>query len=263
MKKSALVLASFVLPILLAAETVPYGIPYSPRPAGPVAPSANPAAQGIAPPENLAAATAIADSPAAVVDESPAQDAPNITDAYSRSDFDGAVIAAGKTWYLEEADSLGRPATGTLWKDGSIVKVTSWLYYGDSQRAEKKIETSSDQSAETGYDKAGNVILVEVTSSKGEVVSRLENSWTDKGLLASSVYRKGKTVTRTEYEYARSDGKDVLKSKRLFKNDELVSRCDYSDEDSWVETVFSQGKPILAVDYVKGERMGKHDEEKF
>jgi hypothetical protein len=219
----------------------------------------NPSPEGIDP-------TTGGDSSAKNPDEEnqvPAAPTPTITGAYSRSDFDGVVIAADKTWYLEEADSLGRPTTGTLWKDGTIVKVTSWLYYGDSQRVEKKIETASDQSTETDYDKSGNVVFVAVTSSKGDIVSRLANTWNEKGLLSVSIYSKDKNVTRTEYEYYRADGKDVIKVKKLFKNDELVSRCDYSDEDSWVETVFNKGKAILAVDYVKGERKGKHDEEKF
>jgi hypothetical protein len=271
MKKTPFVLIAFFLPVLLSGETIPYGIPYKPRPTGPITPglAMNQDGQGAATP-NLTGegteATVETDASAETLDEEnqvPVVPTPTITEAYSRSDFDGVVIAADKNWYLEEADSLGRPTTGTLWKDGTIVKVTSWLYYGDSQRVEKKIETASDQSTETGYDKSGNVVLVSVTSSKGDIISRLVNTWNEKGLLSLSIYSKDKTVTRTEYEYDRTDGKDVIKVKKLFKNDELVSRCDYSVEDSWVETVFNKGKAILAVDYVKGERKGKHDEEKF
>lgn len=271
MKKAPFVIIAFILPVLLSGETIPYGIPYKPRPAGAITPgpTMNQDGQGVTPedpsPEGLGATTgtdASAENPAEE-NPVPATPTPTINGSYSRSDSDGVVIAADKTWYLEEADSLGRPTTGTLWKDGTIVKVTSWLYYGDSQRVEKKIDTASDQSTETDYDKSGNVVLVAVTSSKGDIVSRLENTWNEKGLLSVSIYSKDKTVTRTEYEYARTDGKDVIRVKKQFKNDELVSRCDYSDEDSWVETVFNKGKAILAVDYVKGERKGKHDEEKF
>ena len=266
MKKAPFVLIAFILPVLLTGETIPYGIPYTPRPTGPIAPvpAMNQDGQGTTAPKtsSLEAIDATAESEASgetttAENQIPAAPTPTITAMYSRSDFDGVVIAADKAWYLEEADSLGRPTTGTLWKDGAIVKVTSWLYYGDSQRVEKKIETPSDQSTETDYDKSGNVVLVEITSPKGEVVSRLENTWSEKGLLLVSVYSKDKNVTRTEYEYVRTDGKDIFKVKKLFKNDELISRCDYSDEDSWVETVFNKGKSILAVDYVKGERKVK------
>jgi len=283
MKKAPLVLIAFFLPIVVAGETIPYGIPYTP---GSAAPAVSPVIPGIlstekqspdtaallstetatAAPGDSASDSSSTEVSAADAPSSPDQSVvpvPKITALYSRSDFDGVIIAAGKSWYLEETDSLGRPSTATLWNDGSAVKVSTWLYYGSSQRAEKKIETTSDQSTETDYDKSGNVVLVEITASNGDIVSHLENAWDEKDLLVNSVFRKDKTVTRTEYAYTRKDGKDIVKEKKLFKNDELVSSCAYSDEDSWTETVFNKGKAILSVNYVKGERKGKHDEEKF
>jgi hypothetical protein len=178
---------------------------------------------------------------------------------YANSSSDGLVIANGKNWYLEELDSLGRPVSGTLWQNGEIAVRTSWLYSGEGQIPAKKIVTGKDGSTETDYDDSGNKILVVRSDDKGQKTSTLANTWNNKNFLVESVLTAGKTTTKTVIEYT---GTDRKQEKRVYLDGKLAVRDAYTAEDSWTETLYNEGTPVLVVTYVDGARVKVSDEKK-
>jgi antitoxin component YwqK of YwqJK toxin-antitoxin module len=178
---------------------------------------------------------------------------------YARSEGSGVVIAGTQSWYLEEFDALERPATGTTWTSGEVTKKVSWLYYGDTQLVKTCVETVETQSTVTEYDKAGHVLTAVTTDPDGNVLSSIENSYTDDGKPNSTIEKTGKTVKRTTYIYA-DDG--ALLEKRGYTDGALNIVYRWKDEDHWTETVYSKGKVVLVATYVDGERQRNTNEKK-
>ena len=173
------------------------------------------------------------------------------TALYTHSDTNGLIIASGKRWYLEEYDHLGRPITGTMWENGTITAHTSWIYTGDSQQAEKKIYTEADESTETDYDSSGNCLSEVVTDNSGVQIRSTRNTYNERDLLLETVTEAGETMNRIVYTY--TDADEVSK-KEIYRNDMLMSVCEYTDEDNWTETVYKDGRIILVAIYEDGVR---------
>ncbi|HNY15889.1 MAG TPA: hypothetical protein PKL75_00420 [Treponemataceae bacterium] len=170
---------------------------------------------------------------------------------YSRSEVSGIVIAGNQSWYLEEFDSLERPATGTTWTAGEVSKKVSWIYYGDTQLVKTCVETTEMESTVIEYDRAGHVLSAVKTDPDGKVLSSIENTYTDDGKANSTIEKTGKTVKRTTYIYA-DDG--ALLEKRGYTDGVLNIVYRWKDEDHWTETVYSKGRVVLVATYVDGER---------
>jgi antitoxin component YwqK of YwqJK toxin-antitoxin module len=178
---------------------------------------------------------------------------------YARSEGSGIVIAGTQSWYLEEFDALERPATGTTWTSGEVSKKVSWIYYGDTQLVKTCVETVETQSTVTEYDKAGHVLTAVTTDPDGNVLSSVENTYTDDGKSNSTIEKTGKTVKRTTYIYA-DDGS--LLEKRGYTDGALNIVYRWKDEDHWTETVYSKGRVVLVATYVDGERQRDTNEKK-
>lgn len=177
--------------------------------------------------------------------------APESVTSYARSARDGIVITSKDRWYYEELDSLGRPKAGTLWEKGEIIERKSWLYYGDTQKAEKFVLTNFAGSRETGYDTEGNVISLVVMDLKGEIISTLTNTYTEKNNLSGCILTKDGKVKRTELTY---DTLNKLRGKKVFINNLIVIEYIFQNEDNWIETIYNNGKSILVSHYENGIR---------
>jgi hypothetical protein len=170
---------------------------------------------------------------------------------YSRSENAGVVIAGQDSWYLEEFDSLERPATGTTWTSGEISRQTSWLYYDETQLVRTRIETDATGSTVTDYDRSGHVLSVVTGDADGNELTSTRNSYGDDGAITESIESAGKTVKRTTYIY---DKNAFLIEKRGYSNGVLNIVTRWKDEDNWTETVYSKGRVVLVATYVDGER---------
>ena len=174
----------------------------------------------------------------------------NSAGIFSHLGPDAFIVASTTNWYLEEYDTLGRPVTGTLWKDNSIAEQTSWLYDDETQQVRTKIVTSSTGSIEIEYDRFGNIAVTLSMNLKGETVKKTTNEYNKKNMLVKSITEEDKNVLLTQIDY---DG-DEISEKRIYKNDAPLITYSYRDSDNWSETIFKDGKPALVVEYENGER---------
>jgi len=163
---------------------------------------------------------------------------------------DAFIVASAKNWYLEEYDALGRPVTGTLWKNGSIDERTSWLYDDETQQVRTKIITSPNGSVENQYDGFGNNIVTITTNLKSEIIKKTTNEYNKKNMLVKSETEEDKNILLTQIDYS---GEEITE-KRMYRNDAPLITYTYKDSDNWTETIFKDGKPVLVVDYENGER---------
>ena len=170
---------------------------------------------------------------------------------------DAFIVASTNNWYLEEYDALGRPVTGTLWKNGTIAEQTSWLYDDETQQFQTKITTSSTGSVENDYDRFGNIVVTITTNSKGETIKKTTNEYNKKNMLVKSETEEDKNILLTQIDY---NGEEITE-KRMYRNDAPLITYAYRDSDNWTETIFKDGKPALVVDYENGERKKAKDNE--
>jgi len=163
---------------------------------------------------------------------------------------DAFIVASPNKWYLEEYDSLGRPVTGTLWKNGSIDEQTSWLYDNETQQVKTKIITSSNGSVENDYDSFGNIVVTITTNVKGETINKTTNVYNTKNMLTKSETEADNNILLTQIDYIGEE----ISEKRMYRNDAPLITYTYKDSDNWTETIFKDGKPVLVVEYENGER---------
>lgn len=170
---------------------------------------------------------------------------------YSRSENAGVVIAGQDSWYLEEFDSLERPAMGTTWTSGEISRQVSWLYYDETQLVRTRVDTAITGSTVTDYDRSGHVLSVVTGDADGNELTSVRNTYGEDGSITESIETAGKTVKRTTYIY---DKNAFLIEKRGYTNGVLNIVTRWKDEDNWTETVYSKGRVVLVATYVDGVR---------
>jgi len=177
---------------------------------------------------------------------------------FSHLGSDAFIVASTTNWYLEEYDTLGRPVTGTLWKDNAINEQTSWLYDDETQQVKTKIVTSSTGSIEYEYDSFGNIVITVTTDLKGQTIKKTTNEYNKKNMLVKSGTEEGGNILLTQIDY---NGEEITE-KRMYKNDVPLITYTYRDSDNWSETIFKDGKPALVVEYENGERKKVKENEK-
>lgn len=172
--------------------------------------------------------------------------------SYARAGSSGMVITGANSWYLEEFDSLERPVSATTWASGKIAKKVSFVYYGDTQLIDTKIETVDSGSTVSRFDRSGNVLLVMERDAEGEILNSTVNTYTRELRLETTTRTEGDTVKRTTYIYG---PEGTLLEKRAYTNDMLDIVYRWKDEENWTETVYSKGKAVLVARYVNGQRV--------
>jgi len=172
------------------------------------------------------------------------------TRVFSSIDATGVVIAGTKRWYAEDFDELGRPALGTLWEDGKISAVTSWLYAGDSARARAQIVTTETGSDETEYDSSGRAVTSVHSDAEGTVTRTELVAYDGENRVVTKEIVSGDSRVLTTYEYGAGNSQLT----RTYRNGSLSVVRVSADDENWSEQVYRDGAVLFSVECIAGER---------